>query len=118
NTRRSTFTQLLRNWTSQKKTSHLQNTHQSPTINLFNKYLGLIQGNCINIFQAFASGFCGGITTKQTPTNPHLHMFTNPPKKKRRGRGKHPPGTNPHPHTKKPWQHPTLPPHHRAVPSA
>src|SRR5699024_11337979 len=82
-----TFTQLLRNWASQKKASHLQNTHQIPTTNLFNKHLGLTQGNCINIFQAFASGFCGVITTKQTPTNPHLHMFTNPSKKKRKRGG-------------------------------
>src|SRR5699024_10874710 len=40
------------------------------------------------------------------------------PKKKKRGAGKAPTRHKPPPPHKKPWQQPTLPPHHRAVPSA
>src|SRR5699024_1012097 len=56
-----------------------------------------------------------GSTTKQTPT---FTCSQTHPKRKKGGGESTQPGTNPHPHTKKPWQQPTLPPHHRAVPSA
>src|SRR5699024_6673859 len=49
------------------------------------------------------------------PHQPGFHMFTNPHKRKEE---KAPQSTSPSSLQKKPWQQPTLPPHHRTVPSA
>src|SRR5699024_1870410 len=57
-----------------------------------------------------------GSTTKQTPT--FTCSQTHPKRKEKEGAGKAPTRHKPPPPHKKPWQQPTLPPHHRAVPSA
>ena len=111
-THRTVCIQALRNWAHQGKASYLQKAHQIPAIKLFSRFLGLTQGRCINTFRALISGFWW--CQHQNPPTWFSHVHK--PTQKKRGESTQ--STSPSSLQKKPWQQPTLPPHHRAVPSA